>query len=194
MPDLDRMTVIAVLNFYELVASEYNASLLDRKVTDMNLAYAVVGMWDYVRKLVTYLQLDNNAAYFDEWEHLYERHGPTIRAAAFRRAKDESDVPGAGLTLGLSEAERTIRRAREGSRHRQDLVTRATERVSQQSPTAPTDTAHVSPRFCTPEPEPSLRRLGRSSRALMARPAVCREDTVAFRVLLQGGGGRSCSS
>jgi hypothetical protein len=122
MPDLDRMTVIAVLNFYELVASEYNANLLDRKVADMNLAYTVVGMWDYVRKLVTYLRLDN-ATYFDEWEHLYERHGPTIRAAAFRRAKDESDVPGAGPALGLSEAERTIRTASERTRHRHEPAT-----------------------------------------------------------------------
>jgi hypothetical protein len=91
--DLDQMVVLAVLNFYELVASEYNAKLLDREVADMNLAYTVVRMWDYVNKLVTSLRLDN-PAYFDEWEHLYVRHGPSIRAAALSRAKTNRDTPG----------------------------------------------------------------------------------------------------
>ena len=71
MSRLEKMRVLAVLNYYELVATEYNAEVLDRPAADTNLAYAVVVMWRYAKTFLDYLRRDD-PAYFDEWKYLWD--------------------------------------------------------------------------------------------------------------------------
>ena len=70
-----------MLNFYELVATEYNEEFLDRVAANKNLAYTVVATWEYAEGFVAYLR-DNDPAYFDEWKYLYDNHRETIVASA----------------------------------------------------------------------------------------------------------------
>lgn len=75
------LRILAVLNFYELVATEYNEEFLDRVAANKNLAYTVVATWEYAEGFVAYLR-DNDPAYFDEWKYLYDHYRQTILASA----------------------------------------------------------------------------------------------------------------
>lgn len=77
-----KMRVIAVLNFYELVASEYNAALLDRDLANPNLAYATVEIWDRAHPFVAHLRHEGGGAGFEQWKAMVEHYGPTIRQSA----------------------------------------------------------------------------------------------------------------
>lgn len=83
MSDGQRMVVLAVLNFYELVALEYNAKILDREVANPNLAYAALVIWGRAQGLIAYLRRGDPAA-FEELRVLDRDHGPAIRNAALR--------------------------------------------------------------------------------------------------------------
>lgn len=74
-----KMRVIAVLNFYELVASEYNAALLDRDIANPNLAYAAVSIWDRAEPFIAQLRREGGEAGFEQWKEMVDRYGATIR-------------------------------------------------------------------------------------------------------------------
>jgi hypothetical protein len=73
-----KMRVIAVLNFYELVAGEYNETLLDRGIADMTLAYAAVGMWDYTYPFLAQIRREGGEVGFEQWKEMVENHGERI--------------------------------------------------------------------------------------------------------------------
>ncbi len=73
--------MLTVLNFYELIATEYNARFLDRDVANRHLAYIAVAMWEAAREFIGWLR-KADPSYFQDWAHLYEHHGARIIAAA----------------------------------------------------------------------------------------------------------------
>lgn len=81
MTVLQQMTVLAVLNYYELVAGEYNSDALDRPAADVNLAYATIVMWEYAAAFIDYLRA-SDPAYYAEWKYMYDQYGATILARA----------------------------------------------------------------------------------------------------------------
>jgi hypothetical protein len=91
--DLIKARVIAVFNFYELVATEYNAAFLDRSIANVNLAYVVVAEWEYARPFLSYLGR-GDAATYDQWAMLDRQYGPAILAAARSQpAEDPGSQP-----------------------------------------------------------------------------------------------------
>lgn len=81
MSVLQQMTILAVPNYYELVAGEYNSDALDRQSADTNLAYATIVMWEYAATFIAYLQ-SKDPAYFAEWKYMYDHYGASIRDIA----------------------------------------------------------------------------------------------------------------
>jgi hypothetical protein len=81
MAVLQQMTILAVLNYYELVAGEYNSDALDRQAADVNLAYATIVMWEYAAAFINYLR-NADSAYYAEWKYMYDHYGATIRTRA----------------------------------------------------------------------------------------------------------------
>ena len=88
MTVLQQMTVLAVLNYYELVAAEYNADALDRQAADVNLAYATIVMWEYAGAFIDHIRTE--PAYYAEWNYMYDTYGAEIKA----RAKQGPARPG----------------------------------------------------------------------------------------------------
>ncbi len=80
-PDARKLRVIAVFNFYELVATEYNTEFLDRTAADKNLAYAVVFMWGLASEFIDYLGR-NDKEFYAQWRFLVEHYGPAIEKAS----------------------------------------------------------------------------------------------------------------
>jgi hypothetical protein len=76
----DKVAVTAVLNFYELVATEYNAGFLERDVADKHLAYATIVMWERTRGIVAWLRASNER-YYEQWKYLYDTRRTVIEAA-----------------------------------------------------------------------------------------------------------------
>jgi len=97
---LEKMTVAGVLNFYELIATEYNAGAIDRHAADLYLAYAAISYWRYAEPFVTYLR-SRDSAYFAEWKYFYESSGGRIEAVA-RRHRASYEQPGAAVPSGAS--------------------------------------------------------------------------------------------
>jgi hypothetical protein len=85
-PIRSQMRILAVFNFYELVASEYNSSALDREAANGNLAYATVAMWKLAKEFIDYLRTDDKTA-LSQWACLVEEHGEEIEGP--RLALDE---------------------------------------------------------------------------------------------------------
>lgn len=82
MTDYHRGVVIAVLNFYDLVATEYNAGdVLDTDIADRNLAYSAYIMWRYAQPFII-VRRRENPAYFYEWERFVTEHGLRVWTAA----------------------------------------------------------------------------------------------------------------
>jgi hypothetical protein len=77
-----KMRVIAVLNFYELVAGEYNETLLDRDIANPTLAYVAVGMWDYADPFLAHLRQEGGGVGFEQWKAMVATHGERIRTTA----------------------------------------------------------------------------------------------------------------
>lgn len=98
------LRILAVLNFYELVATEYNEGFLDRGAANKNLAYTVIATWEYAEAFVAYLR-DNDPAYFDEWKYLYDNHRQTILDAARERpaSRRAGGAPKAQQTGGVAQ-------------------------------------------------------------------------------------------
>jgi hypothetical protein len=102
----DRMTVLAVFNFYELIATEYNADVIDRASADLYLSYAAVGYWNYAEPLVAYLR-SQDGSYYAEWKHLNNRYGKLIETAArehLESYEDDGTVVGASSVPAAAEA------------------------------------------------------------------------------------------
>jgi hypothetical protein len=87
MSNVRTLRVLAVLNFYELVATEYNSGVLERDVADPNLAYTVVATWDAAEAFLTYLRR-TDPAYFAEWKYLYDHSRDRITASASQNDED----------------------------------------------------------------------------------------------------------
>jgi hypothetical protein len=100
MDDHAKARILTVLNFYELVATEYNAEFLDRDVANRHLAYIAVAMWEAARKFIAWLR-EKDSAYFQDWERLYECYGASIIAAA-RDEQDTTDAPISAQTRSVS--------------------------------------------------------------------------------------------
>lgn len=94
MTVLQQMTVLAVLNYYELVAGEYNSNALDRQAADVNLAYATIVMWEYAAAFIGYLR-SADQTYYAEWSYMYDHYGATILARA-KQGPLGGNAPGAG--------------------------------------------------------------------------------------------------
>jgi hypothetical protein len=90
MTDTDRARALTVLNFYELVATEYNAMFLDRDIANRSVAYAAIVIWERAAKLVAWLRKDDKA-YFAQWERLYLDHSLDIIEAERKSREAPSD-------------------------------------------------------------------------------------------------------
>jgi hypothetical protein len=75
------MMALAVLNFYELVAAEYNAESFDRATADSYMGYAAVIMWEYAEPFTEYLR-ENDSTFFVEWKYFVENYRDKVIAAA----------------------------------------------------------------------------------------------------------------
>ncbi len=93
LSDAEKGTVTAVMNFYELVASEYNAGWLEREVADKHLAYATVVMWERARGLTGWFRR-SDPRYFEQWKYLYDTERTTIEAASGLPQTPVSSPPG----------------------------------------------------------------------------------------------------
>lgn len=77
MSDHDRGRILAVLNFTELLASEYNAEFLDRRLADHHLAYLALYLWEAAEPFIEWQQ-QTDPALFSELKELHDRYGPQI--------------------------------------------------------------------------------------------------------------------
>lgn len=73
--DAQQTMIIAVLNFYEFVAGEYNdgGQLLDKSVADKFLSYVVDGVWLQAKPFVYWLREEYGDGAYEEWERMYRR-------------------------------------------------------------------------------------------------------------------------
>jgi hypothetical protein len=89
-----RGTVTSALNFYELVATEYNFGFIDRDVANKHLAYLAVLAWVEYRELVGWFA-ESNPRYFEQWRHFYNTRRDEIEAAS---GLPTPVLPGGGVT------------------------------------------------------------------------------------------------
>jgi hypothetical protein len=104
-PIRNKMRILAVFNFYELVASEYNASALDREAANDNLAWAAVEMWEQAKEFIDHLRAYDKAS-LSQWASLVEDYGDEIKGPRLALDKQPGkgkrwDLPIA-LTAGLA--------------------------------------------------------------------------------------------
>jgi len=92
MSVLEQLSILAVLNYYELVASEYNSDALDRPAADVNLAYATIVMWEYAAAFIDHLR-EADPAYYAEWKYMYDHYGATILTTAKQEPPRRSAPP-----------------------------------------------------------------------------------------------------
>lgn len=83
----EAMTALAVLNYYELVAAEYNAESFDRATADSYMGYAAVIMWEYAEPFTDYLR-EKDSTFFVEWKYFFEHYGDKVISAARRHYTD----------------------------------------------------------------------------------------------------------
>ncbi|MGZ6950455.1 MAG: DUF4760 domain-containing protein [Ilumatobacteraceae bacterium] len=70
-PISEKARITAVMNFYEMVATEYNSSdLLDKQVADRSLIPVADEMWCQAESFISWLRLSNPRSY-DEWEQMH---------------------------------------------------------------------------------------------------------------------------
>lgn len=75
--DEDRSVVLSVMNFYEIVAGEYNdpkEELLDNALADKALIYIADAWWLQAESFVHWLRkATGSKRAFDEWERMHEK-------------------------------------------------------------------------------------------------------------------------
>lgn len=81
MTETGKVTVTSVLNFYELVATEYNSGFLDRDVADKHLAYATIVMWEHAKGHLEWRRAGNKR-YYEQWKYLYDTRRAAIEASS----------------------------------------------------------------------------------------------------------------
>ncbi len=69
--------ITAAMNFYELVATEYNAGFLDRQVANKHLAYLTVDTWKHYKGLVDWLGRSDKR-FYEQWRYLCDTYGAEI--------------------------------------------------------------------------------------------------------------------
>jgi hypothetical protein len=72
MSGRERAKVQAVFNFYEEVASEYNAGFLDEEAARRSLVYVTAAMYEGASGLVDWLR-GSDPTYLEEWVRLHEK-------------------------------------------------------------------------------------------------------------------------
>lgn len=80
MDDARKARATTLVNFYELIATEYNAEWLDRKVANTSFAYVAVTVWEEAQPFIAWLGR-SDPAYFDQWRRFYLEHGSSIIGA-----------------------------------------------------------------------------------------------------------------
>src|SRR4051812_46961451 len=76
LPDKDRNSVLTFLNFYEEIATEYNAGFLDQ-VASEPLVFVTVVMWQRSKELVEWLRRGERR-YLEQWEKLYRDNAAAV--------------------------------------------------------------------------------------------------------------------
>lgn len=79
LSDEDKTSVQTFLNFYEEIATEYNAGFLDRTASEP-LVFVAVMMWQRSKELVEWLRRGDRR-YLEQWEKLYRESAPTVLAS-----------------------------------------------------------------------------------------------------------------
>jgi hypothetical protein len=102
MSNLGALRVLAVLNFYELVATEYNSRVLEREVANPNLAYTVMAAWEAAEDFMKHLRL-RDPTYFAEWKYLYDHHRNAIIASVAKGDDGDAGISSAA-GAGTSQA------------------------------------------------------------------------------------------
>jgi hypothetical protein len=91
--DKQQSMITAVLNFYEVVAIEYNDpkdELLDKALADKTLTYLVGGVWLLAEPFVRWIREEyKNEGAYDEWERMYH-----ARTRASEIVPPKPDPPG----------------------------------------------------------------------------------------------------
>ncbi|MGD0197564.1 MAG: DUF4760 domain-containing protein [Solirubrobacteraceae bacterium] len=93
-----RARVQLVLNFYEQVATEYNAGFLDRELSNRTLAYVALEMWDRAEPFIGWVRRQNQQ-YFEEWAELY-KHKAEILDASEASTQRQADAAGSAAPAG----------------------------------------------------------------------------------------------
>jgi hypothetical protein len=86
-----RARVLTVLNFYELVATEYNSGFLNRQAANMTVAYSAIVLWERADAFVGWLRGEDKAI-LAQWAKLYRDHNHEIIEAE-RQSREEPDRP-----------------------------------------------------------------------------------------------------
>ena len=104
-PIRSKMRILAVFNFYELIASEYNTSDLDREAANGNLAFAAVAIWEQAKEFIAYLRANDKTA-LSQWARLVEDYGEEINGPRLAIDKQEGKRriwdPPIATTAGLA--------------------------------------------------------------------------------------------
>ncbi|HSZ14175.1 MAG TPA: hypothetical protein VK790_09080 [Solirubrobacteraceae bacterium] len=77
----EKWPITAAMNFYELVATEYNAGFLDRQVANKHLAYLTVDTWKHYEGLVDWLGRSDKR-FYEQWRYMCDTYGADIEAAS----------------------------------------------------------------------------------------------------------------
>jgi hypothetical protein len=67
----------AVMNFYEEVASEYNADFLEKQAADLTLVYVAVTIYERAEVMIDWVR-QTDPVYFEQWKRLYDRSSPIL--------------------------------------------------------------------------------------------------------------------
>ncbi len=78
LSEADKTAVQIFLNFYEEIATEYNAGFLDRTASEP-LVFVAVVMWQRSKELVEWLRRGEQR-YLEQWEALYRENATTALA------------------------------------------------------------------------------------------------------------------
>ncbi len=80
LSESERISVQTFLNFYEEIATEYNAGFLDRTAAEP-LVFVAVIMWQRSKELAEWMRRGERR-YLEQWEKLYREQAPAVIAAA----------------------------------------------------------------------------------------------------------------
>jgi hypothetical protein len=76
LSDSERTSVQTFLNFYEEIATEYNAGFLDPKAAQP-LVFVAIIMWQRSKELVEWLRRGERR-YLEQWEMLYRKNASAV--------------------------------------------------------------------------------------------------------------------